>query len=318
MQIDLAHSFYKLDPQRVLEIVEAVGLLPTGEFTQLNSYENRVFDIKLENAEPLIAKFYRPQRWTREQILEEHDFLIQLQAEGIPAIAPLIQKNHKTLSEHDGIFVALFPKVRGRLPQEFLNDDLEKVGRLLAQIHNLGAQKRAVHRPKMDRNFAGGRAALQLLTPVLAPEIRHRYLDAAETILEAFENQLEPNEFIRIHGDCHRGNLLNNGKQFFIVDFDDFCMGPVVQDFWMLMTGDEETKDLEKDKMLDGYEELRDFPHHQWSWIPILRGIRILSYAAWIARRWQDPSFPKIFPEYGTYKYWAEETEALEKIAWGL
>jgi Ser/Thr protein kinase RdoA (MazF antagonist) len=123
-------------------------------------------------------------------------------------------------------------------------------------------------------------------------------------------------EFIRIHGDCHKGNLLHNGQQFFLVDFDDFCTGPVIQDFWMLLSGDGEEAEREREEILQGYEELREFPHHQWEWVPFLRGLRIISYAGWIAKRWEDPSFPRLFPEFNTYSYWAEEVEALEKIAW--
>lgn len=314
------HAFYQLNPDSVLRSAEAAGFEPTGEFTQLNSYENRVFDIKLENAEPVIAKFYRPQRWSEAAILEEHEFLLDLKSEGIHAVAPLVQANKKTLSEFDGMLVAFFPKIRGRMPQEFLGHELSSVGRLLARVHNVGAQKEALHRPVLDTTYYGGWQTLDLLQDWVAPEVLKRYNDASELILEAIDHTFNSDEFIRIHGDCHKGNLLNRewggGQEFFLVDFDDFVNGPAIQDFWMLLSGDEDQVEDERNLILDGYEELREFPHHQWSWIPLLRGLRIISYAGWIAKRWEDPSFPRLFPDFNTYSYWAEEVEALEKIAW--
>lgn len=318
-------SFYNLDPEKVLQAAEEAGYRPTGEFTQLNSYENRVFDIKLE--EPLesqsqnkniIAKFYRPHRWSKEAILEEHEFLQALKLEGIPAVAPLIQRGRTSLIEVDRMYVAFFPKVLGRMPQEFLYDDFKKVGRLIAQVHNVGARKKALHRPQLDTSYNGGWDTLDELQKWITPELRHRYTLAAEEILFSIDETFDSSEFIRIHGDCHRGNLLDNGQQFFLVDFDDFLNGPVIQDFWMLMSGDEESKNAERDQIMAGYEELREFPDYQWSWIPLLRGLRIVSYAGWIAKRWGDPSFPRLFPEFNTYRYWAEEVEALEKIAWTI
>lgn len=317
-------SFFHLNPDKVLSSAELAGFQPTGEFSQLNSYENRVFDIVCENRERVIAKFYRPQRWSKDAILDEHEFLYDLKKEGIPAVAPLILKNQQTLINCDGMWTAFFPKIRGRLPQELLDHDYVKVGHLMAQVHNLGARKKAPNRLTMDENFSGAWEALDLLQDWIGPEVIDRYNEAAEKILETFTDVVDPSEFIRIHGDLHRGNLLHGGddvpgeESFFLVDFDDFVNGPVVQDFWMLFSGDRDQENQERDLILKGYEELREFPHHQWDWIPLLQGLRIISYASWIAKRWEDPSFPRIFPEFNTYSYWAEEVEALEKIAWSL
>ncbi|MGZ3770286.1 MAG: serine/threonine protein kinase [Bdellovibrio sp.] len=336
--MDKSSSFYNLNPEKVLLAAEKAGFIPTGEFTQLNSYENRVFDIKLEEPyapdlsnisgtsntpealnknKNLIAKFYRPYRWSKEAILDEHEFLISLKNEGIFAVAPLQSEDDKTLFEIEGMYVAFFPKILGRMPQEFLSGELHKVGRLMAQVHNVGARKPALHRPNLD-TLNQGWSTLDFLQEWISPELRKRYNIAAEDILYAIDDTVDSSEFIRIHGDCHKGNLLNNGKEFFLVDFDDFLNGPVMQDFWMLLSGDEDSLDDEKMQIIDGYEELREFPHHQWSWIPLLRGLRIIHYAGWIGKRWEDPSFPRLFPEYNTYKYWAEEVEALEKIAWQI
>jgi Ser/Thr protein kinase RdoA (MazF antagonist) len=318
-------SFYHLEPHQVMNAVEEAGFLPTGEFQQLNSYENRVFDIQLEKADwaeqpsppgRLIAKFYRPGRWSRQALLDEHQFLLDLKAEGIPAIAPYAIKKAQTLLEFDGMYVAFFPKFYGRMPQEFLAGELKQVGHTLARIHNIGAQKNASHRPRMNPSEYGWQD-LETVTPLVDGSVWSRYQEAAETILEFLEDRLQPDRFIRIHGDCHKGNLLHNGKEFFFVDFDDFLNGPVAQDFWMLFSGGEFFTE-ERDEILEGYEELREFPDEQFELFEPLRGLRILHYAAWIARRWRDPSFPRLFPDFGSYHYWAEETEALEKIAWSL
>jgi Ser/Thr protein kinase RdoA (MazF antagonist) len=311
-------NFFNLNPDKVLEAAEEAGFKPTGEFSQLNSYENRVFDIVCEDTSHVIGKFYRPKRWSKDALLDEHGFLYDLQQEGIPAVAPLTLKNNSSLINFEGLWTAFFPKVRGRLPQELLEDDYVKIGHLMALVHNVGSRKKAPHRVSLDADFPGAWSGLEFLQDWVSPEMLERYNNAAEEILNKFSETVDTREFIRIHGDCHRGNLLHNGQQFFLVDFDDFVNGPVVQDFWMLFSGDKEHENHEKELIIKGYEELRDFPDHQWAWIPLLQGVRILSYASWIARRWEDPSFPRIFPEFNTYRYWAEETEALEKIAWNL
>lgn len=314
----MTDNFFNLDPENVLLASERAGFVPTGLFTQLNSYENRVFDLKMESSENIIAKFYRPQRWTLESIQEEHAFLNELNSEDIPCLEPLLLKNGKTILEHNGIFVSFFPKFRGRMPQEFLNDDLKRIGQLMARVHNVGARKIAFHRPTLDSSYFGGWETLDLLQDKVLPELRSRYIKSAEIILEFIDYEFNPAEFIRIHGDCHKGNVLQFQDLFYLVDFDDFLNGPVIQDLWMLLSFDDTTLEKEKDLLVEGYELFREFPFHQWGWVEALRGLRILMYAGWIAKRWSDPSFPKIFPNFGSYSFWAEETEALEKIAWNL
>jgi Ser/Thr protein kinase RdoA (MazF antagonist) len=330
---DSKTSFYQLDPDLVLAATEEAGFQPTGEFSQLNSYENRVFDIKLEPGQDqarVIAKFYRPGRWSEQALQEEHDFLFDLDREGIPVVAPLLlQKNKKSLLEVDGMFVTFFPKCIGRMPDELLKNDLYQVGRRLAQIHNIGARRPFKHRAVIGEFPYTPEDNLDFLSRWVAPELWPRYRQACEQIIDFLDDELDSKSFIRIHGDCHRGNLLsrpvindqgNAQNEFFFVDFDDSAMGPEVQDFWMLLTGADgsEESDEERDLILSGYEELREFPDHQWGLIPGLRGLRIFNYAAWIARRWEDPSFHRIFTEFNTYTYWAEETEALERIAWSF
>lgn len=311
-------NFFNLDPDNVLQAAEVAGFQPTGLFTQLNSYENRVFDIKMETQESIIAKFYRPGRWNHAAITEEHQFLRELNAEEIPCLQPLTLKNNETILEHNGIFVSFFPKFKGRMPQEFVNDDLKRIGQLLARVHNVGARFEAPDRPYMDSSYFGGWQTLNILQDIVTPELRSRYLKSAEQILEYAEQEFDPDDFIRIHGDCHKGNVLQFQDIFYLVDFDDFLNGPIIQDFWMLLSYDEKTLEQEKDLIVEGYEMFREFPFYQWNWLEALRGLRIIMYAGWIAKRWQDPSFPKIFPDFGSFSYWAEETEALEKIAWSL
>lgn len=311
-------NFFNLDPENVLQATERAGFQPTGVFTQLNSYENRVFDIRLENNDSLIAKFYRPGRWNLSALQEEHDFLKELNAEDIPCLQPIELQNKKTILEHQGIYVSFFPKFKGRMPQEFLNDDLKRIGQLLARVHNVGARHEAPNRPYMDGSYFGGWETLNILQDIVKPEVRTRYLKAAEQILEFVDQEFDPDDFIRLHGDCHKGNVLQYQNLFYLVDFDDFLNGPVIQDFWMLLSYDENTFEKEKDLIVEGYEMFREFPLYQWNWLEALRGLRIIMYAGWIAKRWTDPSFPKIFPDFGNYSYWAEETEALEKVAWNL
>lgn len=311
-------SFFNLDPETVLKTCENAGFQPTGLFTQLNSYENRVFDIQLENSENIIAKFYRPERWSAEAILEEHQFLKELNEAEIPSLKPLILKNTSTLIDAAGISVAFFPKFRGRMPQELTLQDLNRIGQLFARVHNVGAKSMAPHRPVMDTSYYGGWSTLDLLQSWVVPELENRYFSAAERILNFIDDYIDPAEFIRIHGDAHKGNILQMQDSYFLVDFDDFCNGPVVQDFWMLLSYDNETLTDEKDAFIEGYQLFREFPFHQLGWIEALRGLRIIMYAGWIAKRWTDPSFPKIFPDFGGYSYWAEEAEALEKISWNL
>ncbi|MFN8791389.1 MAG: serine/threonine protein kinase [Bdellovibrionales bacterium] len=309
----MARDFYDLQPETVMDVTEEVGFQPTGEFLQLNSYENRVFKIKLEDKSQIVAKFYRPGRWSREQILEEHEFLQELGAEGLDVNQPVVLKNKSTLYDWQGIGVAFFPLFQGRSVSELLEGDWPRIGRLIARVHNVGELKQPQHRLWMTpSDHPNGWDALETLQEWLDPSLRTRYSKAASEILELYEDTVDPDSFLRVHGDVHRGNLLQRDQTFFLVDFDDHVMGPAIQDLWMLFTEESEF-DFEREQFLEGYEELRHFPRDQFAWIPLLRGFRILGYAAWIARRWTDPSFPRLFPDFNTYNYWAEETEALEK-----
>lgn len=313
-------SFYQLTPDFVLDAVEKSGWPLTGQFAQLNSYENRVYALKTEQptGAQIIAKFYRPGRWSERAIQEEHAFLHELQTAGVSVVAPLTQNNGKTLSIHGGMYCAVFPKARGRMPQEFNLDELTQLGRVIARLHNTGAQRSSRHRPIIDAEHMG-QQALDIVAPLLNHTIKDRYLQTAEDLLSLLYSRLEPARFQRIHGDCHRGNVLQTddpgkAKEYFLIDFDDFGMGPVAQDLWMLFRHDEDDVADEINAFLTGYTELRDFDEEELELMAPLRGLRILHYAAWIARRWTDPSFPQLFPHFGTDAYWFEELKALESV----
>ena len=318
----MASDFDRLEPQLILHAVEAAGFRPTGEYSQLNSYENRVFDLRLESASlaeatRVIAKFYRPQRWSRAAIHDEHSFLQDLAREAIPAVAPLQLANGATTLEMDGFLMAIFPRVLGRSPQEFVPGELQQVGRTLARIHNVGSRHLAQHRPTLNAETYGWKV-LERLEKWVYPELWRRYQETATVICQYLDAHLPDCAYLRIHGDCHKGNLLHSsGGEFFFVDFDDFCNGPVVQDFWMLLSGSlgEDEAAAEQDQICEGYAELRALPEDDWHLFEPLRGLRIISYAGWIAQRWSDKSFQRLFPDYESYNYWLEELRQLENIA---
>lgn len=336
-------DFYNLTPDEVMRALEGVGFEPTGEFTQLNSYENRVFDIRLEDSgsnrsagsgavNRIVVKFYRPGRWSKETIMAEHEFLADVVTQGIPAVAPLKLKNGSTLAIDQNIWFAAFPKAVGRMVDELSRENFVRLGRTLARLHNVGEQKRAVARPQLTAEKYGFEN-LAILEDVVAVEVADRYFEAAESILEFLSHELDEKrakKFIRIHGDCHRGNILRTDRvepgasvstsEFFFVDFDDCCMGPPVQDFWMLLSDGEDTEEgrAELKALLEGYAEFRRFDERDLALIPALRGLRMIHYAAWIARRWEDPSFPRLFPQFHDFNFWASETEALVKCSLGL
>ncbi len=325
-------SFKELDPDVILNATETSGFRTTGELSQLNSYENRVFAVGIEDGlkesttssghnprEQIIIKFYRPGRWSADCILEEHSFLNELTDADLK-VAPALKLQsgpHRgsTLGQMEGMYYSVFPKVRGRLPDEFDEAKLKRLGRILGQLHNVGARTKFRHRPVLNHRPFSLWENLDLLADQVSVELWSRYEAAALAIIENYEELIDPASYQRIHGDFHRGNTLLEEESFRLVDFDDSCMGPAVQDFWMLFSSDESTE--EAHQVIEGYSEFRKFPLEQLTWIPALRGARIISYAAWITRRWTDPSFSKLFPDYGTHKYWSVETEALERIVYG-
>lgn len=318
----LDDSFFRLSPDRVLEAVEAAGLEPTGHCTALNALENRVYDLRLENGTHVVAKFYRPARWSREAILDEHNMLFALREAEIPVCAPMTLPDGETLREVDGIFHAVWPRTGGRSPDELSDAEVAVLGRLLARIHNVGEATRTPHRPTLTPE-AFPLAALRVLEDgdFLPPSCANSYRRSVEEIVRMYEERAAGIPIHPIHGDCHAGNLLRGDDGWFFLDFDDMVIGPAVQDVWMLLPGRDAIAARQRSLLVDAYREFRDFDERSFELVELLRAFRFVWYAGWIARRWEDPAFPDAFPHFGTEQYWETETtdlaEQLERIRRG-
>lgn len=315
--------FYDLNPDRILEAVDNLGYRCTGRCLPLNSMENRVYEIEVDdpgNNETgvtyLIAKFYRPGRWTGEQILDEHQFIRDLQEQDIPAIAPLAGPDGQTLyrMEDCGIFYALSPRQGGRNPDELQDEQLKRLGHLLARVHNVGQQKNATHRIRLDLETYGLASIEYLLESESIPEdLEERYADVVEDICELSFPLFEQASYQRIHGDCHLGNLLWRIDQIYLVDFDDMVNGPCIQDLWLLVPGRDPESLRQFNLLLSAYSEMKDFDQASLQLIEPLRALRYIHFSAWIAKRWSDPAFPQAFTHYGTRNYWMEQIQDLEE-----
>jgi Ser/Thr protein kinase RdoA (MazF antagonist) len=308
-------SFFTLTPDALLECVEAaLGNRATGRTFTLNSMENRVYEIELEDERRVVTKFYRPGRWSREAILDEHGFLAELVAAEIPAVAPLLLTGGSTLSQSpDGIWFAVFEKVRGRSLQELDDLQLQQAGRLLARIHNVGESAPALHRGRITPQWALDSLAILEEAGAVDIQCQSRYRRAVESIVLEIEPLFKDVPAHRVHGDCHLANLLWQNERPFFLDFDDMVTAPAVQDIWMVVRGRDADAVRMRDVMLDAYETMRAFDRATLRLVEPLRALRMIHYSAWIARRWEDPIFKRTFPEFVTYPYWAEEVDALEE-----
>ncbi len=315
--------FFKITPDRVLEAVERSGLQCTGRCLALGSFENRVYDVELEvegahlSERSRVIKFYRPGRWTLEQILEEHEFLLELVDQEIPVVPPLKFPDGKTLHQdpESQIYYTLFPKVGGRAPDELGDEHLQRLGRLLARIHNVGAAHPSKHRISLNHHTYGEENLKFLLQSDEIPlELKSRYEKAAQRIIQRSAPLFDSVAVQRIHGDCHMGNLLWNDQGPFFLDFDDMVMGPPIQDFWLLVAGRDITGLSKLDVLIQAYEQMREFDHTSLKLIEPLRALRMIHFSSWIAKRWEDPAFPNAFPQFKTQRYWEEQTQDLESI----
>ncbi len=313
--------FYALTPDKVLDAVEySLGLRCTGRSMAHASMENRVYEIELERDEDLaedtrtidhlvIAKFYRPGRWTREQILEEHAYLKALDKNEIPVVAPRLFVDGETLHQlaDSGIYYAIFPKVAGRSPQEISFTEIEQIGRLLARMHNVGAKLSARHRIKLTPEIYLKENFAFLIRENLIPEhLREAFKEMVDRLMLIAADRFRSADSILIHGDCHMGNLLQFGNHFSWVDFDDCLIGPAVQDLWLLLPGRDLYAQRMMDHLIEAYEQMRPFPRETLKLIELLRSFRMIHFAAWIGNRRTDPAFIRAFPNYGTDAYWRE------------
>ena len=316
---DSLHPYTALTPDRALDALDSTGLRADGRLLALNSYENRVYQMGIEDAQPVVVKFYRPGRWRDAAILEEHAFTLDLAAREIPVVAPL-QLNGVTLHAHAGFRFAVYPKQGGRMPEFDRADTLRRMGRFLGRIHAVGAQQDFVERPHLDLETFGhaSRDFLQQgdwlpadLKPAWDSVVDHALASVAHCYARAGTVRA-----IRLHGDCHAGNVLWTEAGPHFVDFDDARMGPPVQDLWMLLSGERDAQQAQLDEILAGYEDFMEFDPRELHLVEALRTLRLIHYAAWLARRWDDPAFPAAFPWFNTQQYWqARILELREQIA---
>jgi len=321
-----SHPYSRLTPDVVLNAIEeAAGVRCDGRMLALNSYENRVYQVGIEDASPVVAKFYRPARWTDAQILEEHAFAAELSGDEIPVVAPLAFED-RTLLESGGFRFAIFPRRGGRAPELEDRDTLEWLGRFIGRIHAVGARRAFAHRPRLDIESFGEEPRTFLAASGLVPaDLFPAWRQAADLALEAVRHAFDRAgsvAYLRTHGDCHAGNVLwtpatgnsSGGPHF--VDLDDSRMAPAVQDLWMLVSGDRETMARQLGAIVRGYEDFAEFDDRELQLVEALRTLRLIHYAAWLARRWDDPAFPIAFPWFNTPRYWQDRVlELREQIA---
>ena len=304
-----ATPYDRLTPDLILDAVESTGYLADGRMLALNSYENRVYQIGIEEDKPLIAKFYRPGRWRDEQILEEHAFTQELADREIPVVPPL-EIGGKTLFEFKGYRFSLSPRRGGRAPELDNPDVLEWMGRFLGRIHAVGAIHSFVHRPVIDVAAFGEQPREWLLNHDFIPaDLRETWLSVIDQALAGVRDcyvQAGTVQNIRLHGDCHVGNVLYTDDGPHFVDFDDCRTGPAIQNLWMLLSGSREEMTRQLRDVLEGYEEFADFDRHELHLLEALRTLRLIHYSAWLAQRWDDPAFPMAFPWFNTQRYWQD------------
>ena len=314
-----SHPYSALTPDRALDALDSTGIETDGRLLALNSYENRVYQMGVEDAQPLVVKFYRPQRWSDAAILEEHAYALELAQGEIPVVAPLIL-NGTTLHVHEGFRFAVYPKQGGRMPEFDRADTLQWMGRFLGRIHAVGARADFLQRPTLDIETFGF-ASRDFLhdgnwLPADLVAAWDSVVDHALRSVAHCYDRAGAVRAIRLHGDCHAGNVLwtDSGPHF--VDFDDSRMGPAVQDLWMLLSGEREEQQAQLDEILQGYEDFAELDPRELHLVEALRTLRLIHYAAWLARRWDDPAFPAAFPWFNTQQYWqARILELREQIA---
>jgi Ser/Thr protein kinase RdoA (MazF antagonist) len=319
----VAHPYAELTPDRVLDALESVGLRGDGRLQALGSYENRVYQIGIEDAAPVVAKFYRPGRWPDAAIAEEHAFVAELAAREIPVVAPITLAGN-TLHTFGAFRFAVYPRCGGRAPELGQRETLEWMGRFLGRIHAVGALAPFRHRPALDLDTFGVEPRDWLLAHAfIPPDLLEAWRSIAALALDGARRSFERAgdvRTLRLHGDCHAGNVLwidhgtARGPHF--VDFDDARMGPAVQDLWMLLSGDRAEMAQQLDAVLSGYEDFFEFDPRELHLVEALRTLRLLHYSAWLAQRWDDPAFPAAFPWFNTHRYWQDRIlELREQVA---
>lgn len=305
----MSHAYERLTPDLVMDAVEHLGYLSDARVFALNSYENRVYQVGIEASTPLIAKFYRPERWSNEQILEEHLFTTALYDLEIPVVPPMANTEGETLFDYQGFRFALYVRQGGHAPNLDDFDTLLSLGRVLGRIHALGQVAPFRHRPAVDvQSYAKDSYHFLLDQQFIPASLLESYRTLGADLITRVEHIFERTSYasIRLHGDCHPGNVLWRGDTPHFVDFDDARNGPAVQDLWMLLSGDRQQQTAQLAEIIEGYREFCDFDPAELVLIEALRTLRIMHYSAWLARRWEDPAFPYHFPWFNTERYWGE------------
>jgi len=314
-----AHPFARLDPQTVLDALESVGLYGDGRLIALNSYENRVYQVGMEEGPPVVVKFYRPERWSDDAILEEHAFVAELAEQEIPAVPPSVIDG-RTLNEAAGYRFAVFPRRGGRAPELGDSAALDWIGRFIGRIHAVGAAQPFQHRPTLDVQTFGQYPydwlrSHDFVPPELMPAWSSVLEQALAGVARCYERAGEL-PLLRLHGDCHGGNVLWTPDGPHFVDFDDSRMGPAVQDLWMLLSGERQEMVGQMADVLAGYEDFCEFHPRQLYLVEALRTLRLIHYSCWLAIRWDDPAFPAAFPWFNTQRYWQDRIlELREQVA---
>ncbi|MCB1742177.1 MAG: serine/threonine protein kinase [Gammaproteobacteria bacterium] len=309
--------FDGLEPSVVLDAVETLGVACSGRLLALNSFENRVYQLGLEDGRSVVAKFYRPARWSDATIREEHAFAIELARNEVEVVAPMADREGETLLEHAGFRFAVYPSVGGYWPELNHAEDRRQLGRLLGRMHAVSALHGFQHRPALDVQSFGYRAVETVQrSGLLAVGLESRYAEVTANLLQRIERRyadIGPMRQLRLHGDLHRGNILWSERGVALVDLDDCRMGPAIQDLWMLLDGDAEQMREQLFDIAEGYETFFELDWREIALIEALRGLRLMHHAAWLAHRWTDPAFPKAFPWFGTENYWVSHTHDLSE-----
>ena len=314
--LDSSHPFDSLTPDFILDAVEDTGYRADGRVTALNSYENRVYQVGVEDDTPIIAKFYRPGRWSDQQIQEEHDFTCQLADAELPVVTALRKNNHESIFVYKGFRFSLYPRVGGRAPELDNLDNLFILGRFLGRIHRVGASENYTFRPSINSQTYGHDSVQFLSAHFIPADLKIAYDSLSKDILGLIDQILvdygEVNS-IRVHGDCHIGNILWRDDNPHFIDFDDSRMAPAVQDVWMLLSGDRNEQRVQLREIIEGYNEFAEFDSREIALIEVLRTLRMLYFSAWLARRWEDPAFPLGFPWFNTQRYWEDHILSLRE-----
>ena len=306
-------SFNALTPDLILDAIEALEIYPTTGLLALNSYENRVYQFGAEDGKRYVVKFYRPARWTDEQILEEHKFALAAKEAEVPVVAPLLIAG-RSLHFYEGYRYTLFPSVGGRQFELDNLDHLEILGRYLGRLHCLSAERAFEHRPQLNTQRFLIDAQQTLLKSQLVPSHLHTpFVTILEQVINKATSKYQVAKTLRLHGDCHAGNLLWSRDQLMLVDLDDCQQGPAIQDLWMMLNGDRNEQLVQLDTLLMGYEEFMPFDSKELALIEPLRAMRMVNYMAWLAQRWQDPAFERNFSWFATDKYWEQQILALKE-----